>query len=110
MKEPAKGVLSATLATKYVACQQEKESSGNSHFLLENLKVEVGGGTPYKDLPSIHRPGGAQPDAIIYAIRGNYKRYLCGPVHRSGMLANVGKNCRVTATVLQTLEACGAAW
>jgi len=95
IKEPAKGALSAAQATQYTACAQEGEMNGNTLYLLENLKVEVGGGTPYKDIPTIHRPGGAQPDAIIYAIRGSYKRYMCGVEHRTGPLANAGKNCRV---------------
>jgi hypothetical protein len=95
MKEPAKGGLSAELATKYTACGFEKEMNGNTLYLVENLKVEVGGGTAYKDLPSIHRPGGAEPNAIIYAIRGSYKSYMCGVVHRTGPLMNTGKNCRI---------------
>ena len=69
--------------------------NGNTLWLVENLKVEVGGGTPYKELGSIHRPGGAAPDAIIYSIRGSYKNYMCTVMHSTGMLMNVGKNCRV---------------
>jgi hypothetical protein len=57
MKQPVKGALSADLATQYTACPLEKEINGNTLYLVENLKVEVGGGTRYNELPSIHRPG-----------------------------------------------------
>jgi hypothetical protein len=95
LKEPAKGVLSAALAVKYVACKKEGEVNGNTLYLLEDLKVEVGGGTPLLQLSMIHRPGGADPNGIVYSIRGSFKQYQCGVTHASGMLKNVDKNCRI---------------
>jgi len=41
-KEPAKGVLSAQQAVRYLTCNLEKEIGGNQLYLLENIKVEVG--------------------------------------------------------------------
>lgn len=95
MKEPAKGAPSSALAAKYVTCQFEKEVNGNSIYLLTDVKVEVGGGIPYQQLPNIHRPGGADPNTMVYSIRGSFKKYMCAVVHPSGVLANAGKSCRI---------------
>src|SRR4028118_2059005 len=45
-KAPAKGAITAALAKKYLECQMEGVS-GEYLSLVENVKVEVGGGIPY---------------------------------------------------------------
>jgi hypothetical protein len=97
-KEPTKGVLSAALAVKYTACGMEREVNENTLYLVEDLKVEVGGGTPFLQIPEIHRPGGADPKGIVYAIRGSFKQYQCGVSHPTGILKNAGANCRIYNT------------
>jgi hypothetical protein len=71
----------------------EHELNGNTLFLVENLKVEVGGGILAKDIPPIHLPGEVAPDEMVYSIRESYKQYLC--VIHSNSYPNVGKNCRI---------------
>lgn len=98
LKEPAKGPLSGALAAKYMTCSKEGEVNDNTLYLLEDVKVEVGGGTPLLQMPMIHRPGGADMNGIVYSIRGSFKQYQCGVVHLDGILKNAGKNCRVYET------------
>jgi hypothetical protein len=95
MKDPVKGAPSVAQAAMYVACTQEKETSGNTLYLIDNLKVEIGKGIPYRDIPEIHRPGNADPAGIVYSIRGSFRKYMCSKVATTGMFANVGKSCRV---------------
>lgn len=95
MKDPAKGPPTAAQATKYTACKMEQEQGLSTLYLLQDLKVEVGGGTPYLQIPQIHRPGGGDPNGVVYAIRGSYKKYMCAVSHASGPYPNVGKNCRI---------------
>ena len=96
IKEPAKGAPSAAQATKYTACTMEGEMSGNTLYLLQDVKVEVGGGTPLLQLSMISRPGNADPSGTVYAIRGSFKKYQC--VIPSKYMENTGKNCRVYDT------------
>jgi hypothetical protein len=91
-KDPAKGPITADLAKKYVTCHIEAESSGKL-YLLENVTVEVGKGTPFKELPSSARPFGGDPDGLVYQIRGSLTRYQCAPI--SDILQNAGKNCNI---------------
>lgn len=44
---------------------------------MSDVIVEVGKGTPFKDLATIQKPGEADTDGIVYSIRGSYKLYLC---------------------------------
>lgn len=89
-KEPTSGPITAALAQKYVICNIETES-GQHLYLLENVKVEVGKGTPFKELPGDVRPFTADPDGLVYQIRGSMTRYQCSPI--SDILENAGKNC-----------------
>ncbi len=93
-KEPTKGVLTPQQAAKYLTCGVEKESRGLL-YLMQDVKVEIGKGTPFRDLANINRPGTADPDGSIYQIRGSYKQYACSPVQEKAayQLANAGKNC-----------------
>lgn len=95
-KEPTKGVLTPQQATKYLICGVESESRGLL-YLMQAVKVEIGKGTPYRDLSSIHRPGNADTDGLVYQIRGSYQKYQCAPLQEKGpyQQANAGKNCAV---------------
>ena len=90
LKEPVKGAPSAEQVRRYVICGAEGQS-GSELFLLQDVKVEVGKGVPYRDIPQISRPGNADPDGLVYQIRGSLKRYMCA--RNSGDY--LGKNCRV---------------
>ena len=93
IKEPAKGAPSVAQATKYTACTMEGEMGSTTLYLLQDIKVEIGGGTPFLQIPSIHRPGNADINGTVYAIRGSYKKYQCTVI--SKVFPNAGKNCRV---------------
>ncbi len=93
-KEPTKGALTPQQATKYLTCGVESESRGLL-YLMQDVKVEIGKGTPYRDLASIHRPGNADTDGLVYQLRGSYKTYQCAPLQQKAPYqeANAGKNC-----------------
>ncbi|MCX6602416.1 MAG: hypothetical protein NTV52_02345 [Acidobacteria bacterium] len=91
-KEPAKGVLSADLAKRYFACHVEREFSGNL-YLVDNVTLEVGKGTSFKELPGGSRPFEADPDGLVYQVRGSFLRYSCSA--ESDFMRNKGKNCDV---------------
>ena len=86
-------MLSAEQANRYLICYLEGETGSNYLYLLEDTKVEIGKGTPFLQIPFNQRPGTADPDGMVYQIRGSYKKYQCGVLHPSGFLLNVGKNC-----------------
>jgi hypothetical protein len=88
MKAPSRGALSAAQAVQHTTCLMEGERS-HQLILVGDVHVEVGGGTRYNDLASTHRPGSAAPNAMIYDIRGSYKRYACEASPPAG------QNCRV---------------
>lgn len=74
-KAPARGAITAALAAKYLNCQMEKIVT-NDLYLVENLKVEVGGGIPYAALTgrSFREIDVNYP---VYPIRGSLLRYQC---------------------------------
>ncbi len=78
-------------ATAMVTCKAEHVYSGTL-YLVSDVRVQVGGGTPFRELPGIHRPGGADPNAMVYAIRGSYSQYSCSSI-KSGFY-KAGENCR----------------
>jgi len=88
MKAPTSGAPSPAQAAQYITCLMEGERS-HQLVLVSDVRVEIGSGTRYNDLASIHRPGGAAPNAMIYDIRGSYKRYACEAS------SPAGQNCRV---------------
>ena len=100
-KEPTKGVITPELAKKYLACHRERESSGRSLFLIENVTVEVGKGTPYLELPGGARPFGGDPSGLVYQIRGSLKVYSCGVVNA---MTAAGRNCRTSEETKATGE------
>ena len=91
-QEPTSGPITAELAELYLRCNIEAESAGKL-YLLENLSVQVGKGTPFMELPGASRPFGGDPDGLVYQIRGSMSRYQCGPI--SDILENASKNCNL---------------
>ena len=96
MKLPAKGVLSAEQARQYFQCNREGIQS-YMLYLWEDVKVEIGKGTPYRDLPGMSRPGNGDPDGLVYQIRGSFKKYQCSAQINSPLTGtnNFGKNCSI---------------
>ena len=89
MKAPAKGAISAGLATKYVICGKE-HIYGQSLYLAEDVTVQVGGGVPY-DSNKFPFAKDIDPKSPVYPIRVNFKSYQCSKL--SDILENQGKNC-----------------
>lgn len=73
-KAPAKGAITAALALKYLNCQMEGVWSGNL-YLVENVKVEVGGGVPYT--PNLGAFDSINVRVPLYPIRGSFVKYQC---------------------------------
>ncbi len=92
-KQPLKGPLSADQARQYLICNLEGEGYGANMYLLEDVRVEVGKGTPYKELDKGARPSDGDFDGIVYRIRGSYKQYQCSKP--SAIMNNKGKNCNL---------------
>ena len=91
-KAPTKGAITAALATKYARCAREKVDSG-SIWLLEDLKIEVGGATAYN--PKLQYPAEVDVRSPIYPLRGSYKTYACDAVSDDERNGNRGANCTV---------------
>jgi hypothetical protein len=87
-KAPARGAITAALATKYLNCQMEFISMGDL-YLVENLKVEVGGGVPYD--PTLGAFEAINVRVPLYPIRGSLLRYQCQEVQKYASLS--GENC-----------------
>jgi hypothetical protein len=92
MKTPSSGAPSAAQAAQYFTCFMEVENA-RQLVLVTDVHVEVGSGTRYNDFPAIHRPGSAATNAMIYAIRGSYKKYAC---EVPSMFTKEGQHCSIT--------------
>ena len=91
-KAPAKGAITADFAAKYLICAHEKQD-GPHLYLIENLKVQVGGGTPYAAIIG-HRSFPAIDVAHpVYSIRGSFTKYECKDENAEYGFGP-GKNCR----------------
>lgn len=90
-KAPARGAITAALATKYVICEREKVS-GQYLYLVENVKVEVGGGRPYNPNSDLNVPE-INVRLPIYAIRGSLTSYQCQEEDARFNHRAPGKNC-----------------
>ena len=75
-KAPARGAITAALALKYLNCQMEKVSGGHL-YLVENVKVEVGGGIPYRAIMGHRSLSEIDVNHPVYPIRGSLLRYQC---------------------------------
>lgn len=73
-KAPASGPITADLARKYFICQMEK-ISGNQLNLVEDVKVEVGGGIPYAAIMGHRSLPEIDVNHPVYPIRGSYVAY-----------------------------------
>jgi hypothetical protein len=60
-------------------------------YLIENINVEIGKGTPFMQLDGGSRPFDADPDGLVYPIRGSYTKYQCSAPNR--IMDNFGKSC-----------------
>src|SRR5688572_3807290 len=69
-KAPARGAITAALALKYLNCQMEYVSGGGDLYLVENVKVEVGGGTPYAAIRGQRSLEEIDVKYPVYPIRG----------------------------------------
>ncbi len=90
-KAPAMGAPTADLAAKYVICEIEKVS-GQYLYLIENVKVEVGGGRPYNPNSDINVPE-IDVKFPIYSIRGSLTKYQCNAEDARFTHSIPGKNC-----------------
>lgn len=78
-KAPGGNNITPALAAKYFACKAEYLRE-NTLVLVENVKVEVGGATPYTpNLGSFHQIDVRVP---LRAIRGSYLLYSCKDLAR----------------------------
>lgn len=76
-KAPAKGAITAALALKYLNCQMDYVSGGGDLYLVENVKVEVGGGIPYAAIMGQRSLSEIDVKHPVYPIRGSLLRYQC---------------------------------
>ena len=89
-KAPAKGAMTAALATKYIICAAERVSGENLYLIEDLTGVQVGGSRPY----SYNTDSVADIDvtARVYPFRtGSYKKYQCAAVYQG----NKGYNCNI---------------
>ena len=75
-KAPARGAITAELAKKYFICKAEGVS-GSLLYLVENLKLEVGGGIPYAAIIGHRSFSEIDVKHPVYPIRGSLLRYQC---------------------------------
>ncbi len=75
-KAPAKGAITAVLALKYLNCQMESVWS-NDLYLVENVKVEVGGGISYAAIIGQYSLDQIDVKYPVYPIRGSFLKYQC---------------------------------
>jgi len=101
-KAPTKGAITAELAAKYARCTYEK-ADREDIYLLEDLKVQVGGSVPYNARTYPYMTD-ITPGAPVYQLRGSYRNYLCAPVSKD--MKNRGANC----TVFVNTKATGACY
>ena len=76
-KVPAKGAITAASALKYLNCQMEYVAGGGDLYLVENVKVEVGGGIPYAAIMGQRSLSEIDVKHPVYPIRGSLLRYQC---------------------------------
>lgn len=73
-KAPLTGAITAELAKKYFICQTEKVWGGIL-YLVEDVKLDVGGGVPYQ--PNLGAFEAIDVNVPLYPIRGSYVLYQC---------------------------------
>ena len=93
-KAPARGAISAALATKYFICEAEGVK-GSELYLVENVKTEVGGSRPFNPRDDVNYYN-IDVRFPVYPIRGSFTMYQCVPVENDPKFPtynNVGENC-----------------
>ena len=76
-KAPAGGSITAALAKKYLECQMDYVSGNGNLYLVENVKVEVGGGIPYAAISGQRSLKEINVNHPVYPIRGSFLQYSC---------------------------------
>ena len=90
-KAPTKGAITAALALKYLNCQMDYLAGGGDLYLVENVKVEVGGGISYAAIMGQRSLSEIDVKHPVYPIRGSLLRYQCKEV--TGYATLSGANC-----------------
>ena len=80
--------MTATLATKYVICAQERISGEYLH-LVDDVTVQVGDGVPYEPRNFPNRADIA-PKSTVYPLRISFKSYMCSAI---SVAVTEGHNC-----------------
>ena len=73
---PARGAITAALALKYLNCQMEYISMRHL-YLVENVKVQVGGGISYASIMGQRSFSEIDVRTPVYPIRGSFLQYQC---------------------------------
>jgi len=94
MKAPAKGAITAALAAKYFICKAEG-ISGQYLYLVENVKVEVGGGIPYAAIIGHRSFPEVDVKHPVYPIRGSVSKYQCKDP-KTDYIRIEGRTCNLT--------------
>lgn len=77
---PTTGAITADLAAKYLMCQREGESS-NLLYLIEDAKVQVGGGINYESIKASRVLYEIDVNHPVYPIRGSYIKNVCSRIY-----------------------------
>jgi hypothetical protein len=93
-KAPTEGAITAELAAAYVICDAEKVS-GYYLYLLEDVRVEVGGSRPYNPNMDLNVPD-IDVRFPLYGIRGSMVTYQCLEVNPGFSSSAPGRNCNRT--------------
>ncbi len=88
---PAGGAITAALAAQYFSCQAEAVSGGNL-YLVENVRLQVGGGVPYT--PNLGAFEAVNVRVPLYPIRGSYVQYQCRDLIRE-YVGPAGQSCNI---------------
>jgi hypothetical protein len=93
MKAPAKGAITAALAAKYFICKAEG-IQGQYLYLVENVKVAVGGAIPYAAVKDRSFPE-IDVKHPVYPIRGSVSKYQCKDP-KTDYIRIEGRTCNLT--------------
>lgn len=91
-KAPTQGAITAELAKKYFICAAEKQE-GRYLYLVENVKVEVGGGIPYAAIIGHRSFPEIDVKHPVYPIRGSHAQYQCQAENAQFDFTAPGRNC-----------------
>jgi hypothetical protein len=91
---PAEGAITPELAAAYVVCDAEKVS-GYYLYLVEDVRVEVGGSRPYNPNMDLNVPD-IDVAFPLYSIRGGMVTYQCVEVNPDFSNSAPGRNCNRT--------------